>query len=295
MSFRYQGRVFLLTWAQTDPTVDHLQIFTLVEEFAPIQRCVIAREKHQDGGDHFHMYVEHERYVDRRVSNLLSIAGRHPNIAKKSGETARKAAEAYCRKDADWVEYGFDAEDTLEVSLCELAKAYPTWSAWIDHCHLHKIPFQYCSASWNAVRGSDHDLTEETPIGGSIDAVELLLREFNPTIDTSIILLGRTGSGKTTWAKRQIPKPALFVSHVDDLKKFRPGFHVGIVFDDMDFHAWPRTSQIHLVDWDNARTIHARFHNAFIPEHTYKIFTCNVYPFVTDSAIERRVELINLI
>lgn len=294
MSYRYQGRCFLITWSQVDATVDHLQCFTLVEEFARIRRCVIAREHHLDGGVHYHMYVEHEQYVDRRVSDLLSLAGRHPNIAKKSTPEAQKAAAEYCRKETDWVEYGFDQDDTLEVSITELAKQYPTWVSWLDHCHLHKIPYMYASASWNAVQTSDLDILEGTPCTGSITDLRLLLRVFNPTTDRSLVLLGPSGTGKTTWAKTFCPKPALFCSHIDDLKKFQPGYHQCVIFDDMDFRAWPRTSQIHLVDWFDPRSIHIRYSTVRIPALTFKIFTCNMFPFIEDPAIRRRIELLDL-
>lgn len=58
----------------------------------------------------------------------------------------------------------------------------------------------------------------------------------------------------------------------------------------MDISHWPRTSQIHLLDFDNARAIHLRHVVATIPAGVIKIFTsnndiCNL----SDPAIRRRI------
>jgi len=126
-----------------------------------------------------------------------------------------------------------------------------------------------------------------------------LYLRFDRTCRQSLVIQGASGIGKTTWAKRNIPKPALMCSDIDDLKHFRRGYHIAILFDDMCFKgnidgkgAWPRTSQIHLVDMENDRSIRCRHRNAMIPAGIFRVFTCNEYPFTEDSAIERRVQYI---
>lgn len=108
---------------------------------------------------------------------------------------------------------------------------------------------------------------------------------------TSHILWGPSGVGKTQFAISHFKNP-LIVSHADDLKRFDNTYD-GIVFDDMDFKHWPRTSQIHLVDKDLTRSINCRFTNATIPANTRKIFTTNEFDGLifdlSDNAIRRRV------
>ncbi len=86
-------------------------------------------------------------------------------------------------------------------------------------------------------------------------------------------------------------------SHIDDLKRFDPDIHSGIIFDDMDFRHMPRQAQIYITDIDNDRSIHVRYDTVFIPAGTKKIFTCNEegFPFIDDAAIKRRYELHTLI
>lgn len=109
----------------------------------------------------------------------------------------------------------------------------------------------------------------------------------------SVIFWGQAGIGKTEYAKYLLPN-ALFVSHLDDLGAFNDDYN-GIIFDDMSFTHLPRTSQIHLVDMDNDRSIHIRYKVASIPAHTKKIFLTNeingLIFDLSDAAIRRRVEV----
>lgn len=88
------------------------------------------------------------------------------------------------------------------------------------------------------------------------------------------------------------------MSHIDDLLKFDPKKHEGIIFDDMDFKHVPRTAQIHLVDTDFERSIHCRYACARIPAKTKKIFTTNEFNggifLINDPAIARRIKAIEL-
>lgn len=73
------------------------------------------------------------------------------------------------------------------------------------------------------------------------------------------------------------------------------GYHKSIIFDDVDFNHYPRTAQIHLCDFDNARDIHVRYGTAHIPAGIAKVFTCNEWPLSSDPAVMRRVKRINVI
>jgi tRNA A37 threonylcarbamoyladenosine biosynthesis protein TsaE len=115
--------------------------------------------------------------------------------------------------------------------------------------------------------------------------------------EKAVVLWGDSGIGKTEFSKMLMPN-ALIVSHIDDLKLYKPSLYEGIIFDDMDFKHMPRTAQIHLVDSDNSRSIHVRYGTAWIPRKTKKLFTTNEFNGAVvdldDSAIERRVETFNL-
>lgn len=109
--------------------------------------------------------------------------------------------------------------------------------------------------------------------------------------------MGAAGCGKTTIAQQFASKPALFVTHMDILKQFKPDFHKSIIFDDVSFAHLPRETNISIVDREQPRAIHVRYGVAEIPARVEKWFTANRYPFVLgatsfDAAIERRTKLL---
>ena len=109
----------------------------------------------------------------------------------------------------------------------------------------------------------------------------------------TLLIIGESGIGKTTWAKRMMPKPILFVSHMDDLRKFKLSYHKSILFDDVKISHMPETAQIHLLDTENPRSIHVRYGTVRIPARTPKVFTCNTYPVTYElPAIKRRTQLL---
>lgn len=135
-----------------------------------------------------------------------------------------------------------------------------------------------------------------------VEEVKFKLDDFptwEPVTDwsKSYVFYGPAGTGKTQFALAHFKTP-LLVSHMDGLTKFDAATHDGIVFDDMSFRHLPRESQIHVVDQDNNRDIHARYQCASIPRHTKKIFTCNEesHPIfkVDDTAIDTRIRQIFL-
>lgn len=108
----------------------------------------------------------------------------------------------------------------------------------------------------------------------------------------SIVIVGASGIGKTTYAIKHAAKPSLLISHIDQLKKFKPGHHKSIIFDDINFTDQPVWKQIQLVDHELPRAIHVRYGVIEIPASTSKIFTCNDFPFAHHEAIIRRIKFI---
>jgi len=124
------------------------------------------------------------------------------------------------------------------------------------------------------------------------------LNEISLPMSKSLVIVGPAGCGKTSWAKEKAPKPALFIRHLDSLRKLNRS-HKSIIFDDLDFKHLPAHSQKFLVDIDNLAEIHVRFAVASIPAGVQRIFTAHDYLFSRDDpyhspAIERRLTLLDL-
>jgi hypothetical protein len=256
------------------------------EEVAPTTGCV-----------HFQGYVEFTSLKSmNQVKEILKNQTVHLEKSKGSGYQNR----TYCQKDGVFTEAGLtpkektsqgrrrDLEEIKDLLLDgvperEIAERY--FSQWIRY----RKSFRDFAAMMNPIR-----------MAAPSYALETFPQEWRVIAEQtfqSLIIWGQAGIGKTQFAMAVLPR-ALVVSHIDDLRLFDPTEHEGIIFDDMNFNHLPRSSQIHLVDWDITRSIHCRFSNATIPMHTKKIFTTNVDDggiFDTlDAAISRRIRVCHL-
>lgn len=276
----YNGKRFFLTYPQCEESKESLLEF--LESKASVRSFVIAHEKHKDEGSHLHACVEFHR-IERHGVDWLDFNGKHPN---KQDPRKWEACMQYTKKDGDYIESNDRVR--LEVSLEEVVALSSSETEWMQYCVDNKITFQYARWYWDRFADSCTTISSNEHEGNMCDALRNLI--FDDTSRKALVLKGMSGCGKTTWAKINAPKPCLFVSHLDQLKKFLPGYHKSIIFDDVSFTHIPRTAQIHLLDFDNTRAIHCRHSVATIPAGVHKIFTCNEWPVTRgDGAIERRM------
>lgn len=126
-------------------------------------------------------------------------------------------------------------------------------------------------------------------------------RFVHPNIDDwslPIVIVGKSLSGKTSYALAQFQNPCM-ISNIEDLReKYDPDEHDGLVFDDMKFtdgeNKLSRAAQIHLLDIKWSRSIRMRNTNWVRPKGVKMIFTCNEedWPiFATDMALTRRYNM----
>lgn len=305
MSYRLRGSKFLLTYSQVPDEFTFTEVQLLLSTFEPVLFLRVARELHLDGGTHYHCAVQFERILDRIITRQLDCCGVHPNIKPKGGKKAWDNACNYCEKDGDFLDIGerTDQEEAQEPSsILRRANEFSSFTEFLCACADEGIQFGYCQAAWNASKEGGETITDGEPDRQYVVSDTLLNRQWNHDTERAVVLIGPAGTGKTSWARAESVKPALFVSHTNDLRSFIPGFHRTIIFDEMSFvgghdgkGSWPITSQIHLCDWHHKRSIHCRYVNVTIPKNVYKIFTCNDWPLdMNHAAIQRRTTSINL-
>jgi len=285
----FNGKRFFLTYPQCASIPEELLFF--LREQASVDYYLISKETHKDGSPHLHACVEFSEHQRHGVS-WLDFNGKHPN---KQDPRNWGACKTYCRKDGNFIETAQDISiisKKPQLGLLALCETFDKEEDWMAYCCDNKITFQYGQWFWNRVHSElSTILVDDHP--GVIHPC-LIAYEFVKDGKT-LVLCGDSGTGKTTWAKIHAPKPSLFCSHIDELKSFRVGFHKSIIFDDVDFNHYPRTSQIAIVDFDNPRQVHCSHSCAKIPSGIYKIFTCNSLPLLlSDEAIKRRCRVVNV-
>jgi len=280
-AFRIDAKNFSLTYPQC--TASKEAVLDFLQTMSPNYICV-SKEQHADGNPHIHAAISFETKKNLRNERYFDFNEFHPNI-----QSTRNMDQwiNYIKKGGDFIEIGTFAGSSRTRSNIKLSDI-PT-SDLRDFCVNNNIGFGYYQEEKRARSEVDTTVNNEPNLGTMTWYLQLLqLPETK-----SIILTGTTGIGKTTWALSRSPKPALLVSHMDQLKKFNPTIHKSIIFDDMNFQHLPVTAQIHLVDNDQSRAIHVRYGIVTIPHGITKIFTCNEYPFTYHEAIERRTKHIN--
>lgn len=246
---------------------------------------VIAEELHKDESRHYHVYWKFYEEFDTKNPRAFDIAGVHPNICWDAGKPGwinyitkfdNWITNFYVKKGDPWAE-AYEAK-TVDEAMEIIGRKRPR------EMILYRDRIQ---ANLNGIMSAKRQKRE----------IERL--PFNLVLDLdftkSVVLEGPPKIGKTQFAKTFGTHPAV-IRHVDQLKSI-PGHVDLLIFDDMDFGHWPRTSIIHLLDTEEDSPIHCRNTNALIPAGMKRIFTTNVRELFgpsPDEAITRRIQWITL-
>lgn len=258
-----------------------------LEQDERITYLVCGREEGETGTPHLQGYLElGGRLRLRQLKQLPGLQRGHFELRR--GTQAQAAT--YCKKAEDFFEFGTPTTVTAGQrndlkGACEAIKAGATASElWASHT---STMVKYHAGLKLAITALQPKRQRRT--------FPLTDYPWHPLVfgRGSVVICGPSGIGKTSYIRSLYPD-YLWVSHMDDLTSFED--HEGIIFDDMSFTHLPRTAQIHLLDYDDDRSIHVRYQTAKIPAGTQKFFLTNTeYIFdLEDKAIARRVEVIRL-
>lgn len=288
MPFKFDSASFFLTYPQAG-NINWSEIIDHIKSIKDILWARICKELHQDGNIHYHVVGKWTSRVQSRNERFLDVSGQHPNI-----QSVRSIARAikYVSKDGEFWDVGTvpNGESGKEDWLAH-AKSQSK-AQFFRMAYESDLSAHWAHTFWDLGRKLSSEIpTDYEPVLNR-ECFELLVSLPHETKST--VVIGNTGCGKSSWAKRVCIKPALWVRHMDVLRTFQEGYHKSIIFDDMSFSRLPRETQIYIVDQSDETHIHCRYGYAVIPAGIQKIFTANYYPFMVDSAIDRRVHVIHV-
>lgn len=113
--FRIQTKKLFGTYSQCN--LDKQVVLDWFQKQFEVSRYIVAHEKHQDGGDHLHVYFEFRKTCNIVNCHRCDIEGHHPSIeAVKSPSKC----QSYCKKDGDYLT---NMMFNVEAQAVELAKA----------------------------------------------------------------------------------------------------------------------------------------------------------------------------
>ncbi|AGU67647.1 replication associated protein [Faeces associated gemycircularvirus 12] len=132
MPFRFDNKRVFLTYSQVGQrTLDSIYDFlsTLKDgrgELVAIEYIVVARERHLDGGFHFHAFILFRERFQSRNQRIFDFDGLHPNIESVRGERNVANKITYTKKDGEFKEHGD------EPTVAERANKQQHWLDLID-------------------------------------------------------------------------------------------------------------------------------------------------------------------
>jgi len=282
------------TWTLNNYTEEEMVHLTSLNEDLDSHRIkyiCYGKEVGSNGTPHLQGYIEFG--ILKSFTQTKSLISPRIHLEKSKGNSAQN--REYCKKEnTDFQEYGQQppgqgkrtdiaiAKDAIDAGMSDLDLAHNHFTSWVKYHKAFKLYRDMVSVR-----------TIEAP-----HALETFPQAWPRELSEKVtIFWGDSGIGKTCFAKALMKNP-LMVSHIEDLRHFNPDVHGGLLFDDMDFKHIPREAQIHLVDSDDARTIHCRYECARIPAGTRKIFTTNLTGgeifTIGDPAIKRRIKIRHL-
>lgn len=281
--YRLQGKHIAITYPRCDASLDDLLTYCRNKSFGTRvpKHVIVCSETHEDGGLHRHAYIHYDGRINVTNPNAFDFGGFHPNI-----QTCRnvEAWKNYVKKDGTFVEWESDIED---VDLVTVASRMSR-REFLNYSVQHKLPYGYYQEAINIANDVASQITINNDPNDNFSYVfneDLACYQFED--DRTNVIVGPTGCGKTLYCLRNMKKPLLMVSHVDQLKHLAP-MHQSILFDDMKFDHLPIQAQIHLADRQYPRAIHRRYGTTVIPIGTQVTITCNERPFAYHPAIARR-------
>ena len=319
--FRLRTKKFFLTYPQLPnlPDLEEIALSTFESVFITDRKdfkYLISTESHVDGNPHLHVFLEFglpqgiysstklDLIIDGKTyhGNYQSVRSEHATmqyIIKSVGVdklNTNIALPIYNNKYFTNVSehlYEVLVSENEQAAIDVLYTMYPKDAIQRGSTLLGNLGLanMYNSSKNESRKAPKYTLADFTEIPSEL--VDWL-GEDQPL---TLLLFGPSATGKTELGKALLHEKGartVFIRNKHALKLFKPGFHQGIILDDLNPDDFSYEELIHLIDQENVSQIKVVYAFVEIPAHTFMIITTNrpeAY-LKYGKAIERRLKVI---
>jgi len=305
-AFRFSAQKYHLTYKT------HIEMETLIEKFRNIGEFKCYSIVHENGDteedvatpyEHTHAAIFFKKALDSINPRLFDIEDIHPNIANQrsikwfanllekyhKGFKTKKDGKKYFIEPVKLEQYGTERVLGEEVLFEAIVKADTLNDACIIAGVLPKSV-----GDVNTLRKEGGMKRKRVQVHARVDVTKFKDLEYDK--EKALVLKGPPAIGKTSWAVSRFENP-LKICDIDDLRMINKDTD-GLVFDEMLFAHYSKTSQVFLLDMDYDNTIRTRHTNATIPQGMPRIFLCNedenVFGYNPHEAVQRRFNCVTV-
>jgi Geminivirus Rep catalytic domain/RNA helicase len=213
--FRLNTTRILLTYAQVPASWSKENLARFIREklvSSGVKALCIGKERHKDGGIHYHAAVEVTKKMDITNARHFDFQTFHPNVRSvRRGQKNWLGTVEYCQKDGDYLEDNVNLFPTSQ----NFVRRKLDHDAWVENNKQKKT----VDVKWPVI------LPDGTPV-------------HKPTMELQkkrhFWIWGQSDVGKTYWAQNTFEGQKVYVAGTEKFAFDRYADEEVIIFDDVD-------------------------------------------------------------
>ena len=291
--FRIYAKKLLLTYSQVCPEITPQHILEQLREKLKFSNFsyLIGKEKHQDGGIHYHVLLSHFEKLQIRNPKDLDIQYQgnifHGNYTPVNH---LRQAVLYACKGKDYITnleslhqgHLLTAKEFIvkEVNEKGIEQALMDYYARTPDKAITGLSVTALKRHFMEVEKLKLALQMdkiETPFGLKSFRVTPDLQQWIRNPNRTLFLVGDSGIGKTQFCKALVKHKqlkTLFVSHKEDFKRLN-GSYDAIIVDDANIHELEETQLLSVIDNQADKTIRVLYDAVVKKAHMVQIIAMN--------------------
>ena len=295
--FRIAAKKIFLTYSQVNSEITALHVLEQLQSKIQLRhfQYVISKEYHKDRGIHFHVVLIQQEKVDIRNPNALDIHYQeqafHGNYTPVN---SLRHAIAYACKDKEYITNLESLKDGQLLSAKQFiiyqVEQKGVRQALLDY---YKVSPEKAIAgiSVGALRKHFHEIDKlkgelqldqiNTPFTLDNFHIPHEVQEWIQHPDKTLILVGKSGIGKTQFCKAVVKEKnlkTLVVNHKEDFRRLNPSYDA-IIIDDANIHELEETQLLSIIESQAGKSIRVLYDTVIKKAHILQMIAINKTEF----------------